>query len=95
MSSAHRTDLGLEAGLDLLLPNMNAWAVESRDGGGDLERADRSGVDRDEEEDDEGETGGVVFDFRTEEARIVIFVTGDDPLAGGEDKIYLERRVSV
>lgn len=67
MSSAHRTDFGLELGLDLLrIPNRNVWVVENWDGGGDLERAERSGVDRDEK--DGGEDGGVVFDFRTEDA---------------------------
>jgi hypothetical protein len=75
ISSAHRTDFGLEVGLDLLLvPKKKDWVVESRDGG-DLERAERSGVDRDEEEGEvefefegEGENGGIVLDFRTEDA---------------------------
>lgn len=83
------------------MPKRKDWLVESRDGG-DLERAERSGVDRQELEVGveieiafEGEDGGVVFDFRTEDARIVIFVTGEGVLDEGVDKIYLESRVSV
>ena len=53
-----------------------------------MERADRRGVDWEEEEEGEGEgeAGGVVFDFRTEDARMVIFVTGEVVLGEGEHK---------
>lgn len=62
-----------------------------------MERADRRGVDWEEEEEGEGEgeAGGVVFDFRTEDARMVIFVTGEVVLGEGEHKTYLESLDSV